>query len=190
VGDSLSVDNDDFTHNGRFEDFREMRESLFDKLSHPLQIDKSNKMSADTYKANEAKRERTRQRVEEATISLLDSGIKVTAYSVAKVSGLSFNTVKKYLDAQRPPAPLPKKGKASITNKEALSLIGQSTRHSDNDVKLLKEVFTLSGAAVTDTAREIGFSHASVLTNIVTDKKGIGRASRELLKAYLQNRGK
>jgi len=190
--DALNAEDKDFLEDGRFEGYGFVKDSLLNKVQNVKQIELSKKIGA-TRKANEAKRERTRQRVEEAIISLSDKGDKVTAYSVAKVSGVSFNTAKRFLDSQRPPEPLSeskaepikKKGKAGITNQEALSLIGLSTKHSDGDIKLLQEVFTLSGVTVTDTGRLVGFSHASVLTNIITGHKGIGNKSRELLKAYV-----
>jgi len=92
----LRLKEDDFEEDGRFEGLKEFKETLFNKIENVIQIKNSNKRIA-TSKANEAKINKSKEKIENAINLLRMENKQPTAYSVAKIAGISYNTAKKYL---------------------------------------------------------------------------------------------
>jgi len=86
----------DFEEDGRFEGYKEFKEPLFNKIENVIKI-KNDKKRAATLKANKAKTQMSKAKVENAINFLKLEGKKPTAYNVSKLAGISYNTAKKYL---------------------------------------------------------------------------------------------
>jgi len=93
---NMKLNEDDFTEDGLFSGYQSIKDDLFTKLQNVKQIDTSSKRIA-TSNANTAKINKSKNLVDKAVKLLSSSNKKVTIYSVSKESGLSYNTVKKYL---------------------------------------------------------------------------------------------
>ena len=72
------------------------KDDLLKKVQNIKQFDISGKVVA-TKKANEKKQETSRKKVENAMNMLRMENKEITAYAVAKVAGISYNTASKYL---------------------------------------------------------------------------------------------
>ena len=72
------------------------KDDLLKKVQNIKQFDISGKIVA-TKKANEKKQETSRKKVENAMNMLRMENKEITAYAVAKVAGISYNTASKYL---------------------------------------------------------------------------------------------
>ena len=72
------------------------KDDLLKKVQNIKQFDISGKVVA-TKKANEKKQETSRKKVENAINMLRIENKEITAYAVAKVAGISYNTASKYL---------------------------------------------------------------------------------------------
>jgi response regulator of citrate/malate metabolism len=72
------------------------KDELMNKVQNIKQFDISGKIVA-TKKANEKKQETSKKKIENAVNMLRLEGKEITAYAVAKVAGISYNTARKYL---------------------------------------------------------------------------------------------
>ena len=72
------------------------KDDLMKKVQNIKQFDISGKIVA-TLKANQKKQETSKKKVENAINILRMEGKEITAYAVAKVAGISYNTASKYL---------------------------------------------------------------------------------------------
>ena len=72
------------------------KDDLLKKVQNIKQFDISGKIVA-TKKANEKKQETSKKKIENAVNMLRLEGKEITAYAVAKVAGISYNTARKYL---------------------------------------------------------------------------------------------
>ena len=81
----------------KIEDCLNVRDSLYQKVENIKQIDTGKKALA-TDKAHQVKRDASLKKVQLAVKELELVKKTVTAYSVAKIAGISFVTAKKYLD--------------------------------------------------------------------------------------------
>jgi len=93
---NLNIKDDDFQEDGRFEGFGFCIESLMKKVQNVKQIKTMNKRVATT-NANEKKISTSLKKVENAINLLRLEDKEPTAYAVAKVAGISYNTASKYL---------------------------------------------------------------------------------------------
>ena len=93
---NLNIKDNDFLEDGRFEGFGFCIESLIKKVQNVKQIKTTNKRVA-TVNANEKKISTSRKKVENAMNMLRLEGKEPTAYAVAKVADISYNTASKYL---------------------------------------------------------------------------------------------
>jgi Fic family protein len=93
---NLNIEDDDFEEDGRFEGFGFCIESLMKKVQNVKQIKITNKRAATT-NANEKKISTSLKKVENAINLLRLEDKEITAYAVAKVAGISYNTASKYL---------------------------------------------------------------------------------------------
>ena len=92
----LKLSPEDFNENSRFEGFGFCIDSLLDKIENIKQISLENKRIA-THQANEAKRERSKTKIEDTVKMIKINNGSITISKVAKLSGTSYNTAKKYL---------------------------------------------------------------------------------------------
>ena len=81
----------------KVEESLDVRDSLYKKVGDIKQIENTGKVLA-TAKAHKVKRDKSLKRVKVAIEELELLKKTVTAYSVAKIAGISFVTAKKYLD--------------------------------------------------------------------------------------------
>jgi len=93
---NLKLTEEDFLENGKFEDFEYCSKTLLDKLQNVKQIENSKKRIATT-KANEAKINKSKAKIENAIRILKMEGKEPTAYKIAQVANISYNTANKYL---------------------------------------------------------------------------------------------
>ena len=72
--------------------------SLLKKLNNPKEIKYSLKKIAATREATESRTKAAKEKIQNAINILRMENKKITHYSIAQTSGVSFTTVKKYLD--------------------------------------------------------------------------------------------
>lgn len=79
----------------------QLKDLLLAKLNKYRKSDTKNKVGA-TKNANEAKINKSKHRILLAIKELNKGDTKITPYAVAKFSGMSYNTCKKYLQNEDP----------------------------------------------------------------------------------------
>jgi len=72
--------------------------SLYEKIQKPKEIKYSGKKAIAVEKATETRTKKAKEKIEKAVEILKKEGEKITPYRISKVSGVSFVTVKKYLN--------------------------------------------------------------------------------------------
>uniref|UniRef100_UPI004047E78C hypothetical protein n=1 Tax=Aliarcobacter sp. TaxID=2321116 RepID=UPI004047E78C len=72
--------------------------SLLKKLNNPKEIEYSLKKVTATREATESRTKAAKEKIQNAINILRMENKKITHYSIAQTSGVSFNTVKKYIN--------------------------------------------------------------------------------------------
>lgn len=72
--------------------------TLLEKLNNPKEIEHSQKKVVASFKATESRTKAAKEKVQNAINILRLENKKITHYSISQVAGVSFTTVKKYLD--------------------------------------------------------------------------------------------
>ena len=72
--------------------------TLLEKLNNPKVIEYSQKKVIATFRATESRTKAAKEKIQNAINILRIENKKITHYSVAQTSGVSFTTVKKYLN--------------------------------------------------------------------------------------------
>ena len=72
--------------------------TLLKKLQNPKEIKRSPKKAIASFKATESRSKKAKEKIQNAINILRITNEKITHYSISKCSGVSFTTVKKYLD--------------------------------------------------------------------------------------------
>ena len=72
--------------------------TLLEKLNNPKVIEYSQKRVVASFRATESRTKAAKEKIQNAINILRMENKKITHYSIAQTSGVSFTTVKKYLD--------------------------------------------------------------------------------------------
>ena len=72
--------------------------TLLKKINNPKEIEQSSKKVIATFKATEARSKKAKEKIQNAINILRMENKSITHYSIAQMSGVSFNTVKKYIN--------------------------------------------------------------------------------------------
>jgi len=79
----------------------ETLKSLESKINNPSEIRHSSKKERATQKATEARTKQAKAKIENAMNLLRLENKKITYYSIAKSAGVSYQTVKKYINLDK-----------------------------------------------------------------------------------------
>ena len=81
-------------------DFNQEIAELEELINFFEQSGKTEKRTEASKKATEARSKKAKEKIQNAINLLRMEGKEITAYSISKVSGVHYNTVKKYLDTE------------------------------------------------------------------------------------------
>ena len=106
----LDLNESEFDCLKKYIDFEKMEEAankykeeciestLLEKLNNPKVIEYSQKRVVASFRATESRTKAAKEKIQNAINILRMENKKITHYSIAQTSGVSFTTVKKYLD--------------------------------------------------------------------------------------------
>ena len=106
----LDLNESEFDCLKRYIDFEKMEEvankykeeciesTLLEKLNNPKVIEYSQKRVVASFRATESRTKAAKEKIQNAINILRMENKKITHYSIAQTSGVSFTTVKKYLN--------------------------------------------------------------------------------------------
>jgi response regulator of citrate/malate metabolism len=93
-----AIKNFDYEYYKRLDIEEPLEATLLRKLNNPKEIEHSHKKSIASFRATEARTKAAKEKIQNAINILRMENKKITHYSIAQVSGVSFTTVKKYLN--------------------------------------------------------------------------------------------
>lgn len=105
----LDLNESEFDCLKKYIDFEKMEEeankykegsesTLLEKLNNPKVIEYSQKRVVSSFRATESRTKAAKEKIQNAINILRMENKKITHYSIAQTSGVSFTTVKKYLN--------------------------------------------------------------------------------------------
>lgn len=92
-----AIKNFDFEYYQKMNIQEPLEATLLKKINNPKEIEYSVKKVVASSKATEARTKKAKEKIQNAIDILRMENKSITHYSIAQMSGVSFNTVKKYL---------------------------------------------------------------------------------------------